>query len=418
MKFLKYLIPLFIICLSVVFFKTYEHAQVPSALYLTWLHDPTHTMTVQWHNEDGENTQVYYQKEGKTTWLAKSGATNKLNQGTFLWGTLFVHSVELTDLEPDTVYVFRLGLHDKLYRFRTMPDDTSGRPVHFVVGGDVYQDDIFRFKKMNDQVAKLDPDFVVIGGDIAYTRGHNAFLKGRYFEIKRWQTFFKAWKNQMVTSDGRLIPMVVVIGNHDLESSHPDPRVKPVLFYEFFAMPEPFVAYRTLDYGNYLSLFLLDTGHTYPISGNQTRWLQGALAESQLPHKMAVYHVSAYPSVYDFNKGNRKLIRKHWVPLFEQYGVKTAFEHHDHAFKRTYRIKEGKVDPDGVLYLGDGAWAIDVRQPRKAESAWYLAKTQAINFVYFVSLQQSTQVVQAIDNKGNIFDQVISEESLVSQAHH
>ncbi len=406
MKFLKFFAPLVVIVIAVIFFKTYESAKVPSALYLTWLHDPTHTMTVQWHNEDGENTQVYYQKEGESTWHAKVAASHQVANGTLLWGTLFVHTAELTELQPDTVYAFRLGTHDVLYRFRTMPDTTLGRPVRFVVGGDLYQDNLSRFKKMNGQVAKMDPDFVVLGGDIAYTRGHSAFLKGRYFEIKRWQTFFKAWKNQMVTSDGRLIPALVAIGNHDLESSHPDPRVKSVLFYEFFAMPELFTAYRTLDYGNYLSLFLLDTGHTYPISGKQTKWLQSALAQSDMPHKMAVYHVSAYPSVYDFNKGNRKLIRKHWVPLFEQYGVKTAFEHHDHAFKRTYRIKEGKVDPNGVLYLGDGAWAIDVREPRKAESTWYLEKTQAINFVYLVTLQGATQIVQAIDNNGITFDQI------------
>ncbi len=414
MKRLKFFAPLLVLCAALLFFKAQGNSHAPSALYLTWMHDPTTTMTIQWHNEDTEQAQVFYQKEGETNWHTQAGSAHKLKQGTLLLGALFVHTAELTGLSPDSIYLLRIGDDQKLYRFRTMPQDTA-RPVHFVVGGDVYQDDVARFKQMNGQVAKLDPDFVVLGGDIAYTRGHTtilgtlakAFQIGRYYEIKRWQTFFKAWTDQLITSDGRLIPLVVTIGNHDLESTHPDPRVKPVLFYEMFALPDPFVAYRALDYGNYLSLIFLDTGHTYPIKGAQTEWLQGALAaRGDMPHKIAVYHVAAYPSVYDYNKGQRKQIRSNWVPLFEQYGVKTAFEHHEHAFKRTHRIKEGKIDPDGVLYLGDGAWAINLRQPRAADSAWYLAKTAKCNFVYLVSLQGATQVVQAIDNNGLIFDEV------------
>jgi hypothetical protein len=56
------------------------------------------------------------------------------------------------------------------------------------------------------------------------------------------------------------------------------------------------------------------------------------------------------------------LIREHWCPLFDEYGVQLAFEHHDHAYKRTYPIRKGTVDPRGVVYLGDGAWGVTVRK--------------------------------------------------------
>jgi acid phosphatase type 7 len=389
-----------------LFGYVWHKPSVPSALYLTWLHDPTSTMTIQWHNKDDPSSVILFQKEGEQEWLRQEGHSKVLPNATLLFGNVFVHTVELVSLASDTNYSFKIGENPTVYRFRTMPK-TSGRPLFFVVGGDVYQDDVLKFKKMNREVAHRDPDFVILGGDIAYTRGHGAFLKGRYFEIKRWQTFFKAWQEQMITSDGRLIPLIVVIGNHDLESTHPDPRKKPVLFYEFFAMPEPLISYRTLDFGSYLSLILLDTGHTYPIAGAQTAWLEKTLSEREhIPHKMAVYHVSAYPSVYDYNKGNRRHIRRHWVPLFERYQVRTAFEHHDHAFKRTFRLKEGKIDPEGVLYLGDGGWAVMPRQVRSPLETWYLEKAAAVNFVYLVALQNEKGIVQAIDIRGRIFDEV------------
>lgn len=405
-KLLGFLFPLLLLSIGTLILA-WGPSSSPSALYLTWLHDPTTTMTVQWHTEEKENTKVYFQKEGEALWKESSGSSHLLGQATLLFGDLFVKTAELTDLQPDTVYAFRVGTDKKIYRFRTMQKEPA-RPIHFVVGGDVYQDDVAAFKKMNAQVAQMDPDFVVLGGDIAYARGHGAWLKGRYFEIRRWKTFFKAWKEQMVTSDGRVIPLLVAIGNHDLESTHPDPRKKPVLFFEFFAMSEPYMSYRALDYGNYLSLILLDTGHAYPIAGTQTDWLKETLSQRQnIQQKMAIYHVSAYPSVYGFDKGNRKKIRSNWVPLFDEYGVQTVFEHHEHAFKRSYRIKGGKLDPNGVLYLGDGSWAVTPRVPVEAKERWYLAKTDSLNFVYLVSLQGETGVAQAISSSGTTFDQAL-----------
>ncbi|MBI2742811.1 MAG: fibronectin type III domain-containing protein [Chlamydiales bacterium] len=403
---MKKLLAATFVILGVAIFSLWQKGEgSPSALYLTWLHDPATTMTVQWHSEKEEQPRVYYKSESEGSWHEACGAAHVVGQATLIWGDLRVNTVELTQLNPDTVYAFRLGESEEIYRFRTMPQNPT-RPIHFVVGGDVYQDEILLLKKMNSQVAKMDPDFIVIGGDIAYARGRNYLFKGRYFEIKRWKTFFTAWKEQMATSDGRLIPLVVAIGNHDLESTHPNPRVKPVLFYEFFAMSEPYTSYRTLNYGSYLSLTLLDTGHTYPIRGEQTSWLENTLkANEKMQHKMAVYHVSAYPSVYNYDKGNRKQIRRYWTPLFDQYGVKTVFEHHDHAFKRTHRLKQGKIDPDGTLYFGDGAWAVNLRTPNPADKLWYLAKTDSRNFVYLVSLDGPVGVVQAIDNEGTIFDE-------------
>ncbi len=275
----------------------------------------------------------------------------------------------------------------------------------FVVGGDAYFY-LAKLRKMNRQIAARDPDFVVVGGDIAYTNGTRAVLKGKGWEIKRWRTFLKEWKEQMVTSDGRLIPIVPVLGNHDIKAIALNPKEELFLFYELFALPEKGVSYRTLDAGNYLSLFLLDTGHTYHIEGLQAKWLEKSLAAREnVSYKMAAYHIGAYPSVYSFHGRTPKKIRSEWSPLFERYHMNAAFEHHNHAYKRTYRMKDGKIDPDGVLYLGDGSWGVS---PRKPKRMWYLEAAAQTNAVCLVTLRPKECRVEAVDNQGDVIDSVLT----------
>ncbi len=49
--------------------------------------------------------------------------------------------------------------------------------------------------------------------------------------------------------------------------------------------------------------------------------------------------VAAYPGVRDINDPLSKLIRDLWTPLFEEAGIRLAFEHHEHAFKVTHPMR-------------------------------------------------------------------------------
>lgn len=352
----------------------------PAALYLSWMHDPTTTMTIQWLANGGVS-EVYCERGG--SWVKAEGSYREVGTGTR------VHVVELTGLEPDTTYAFRI--EEKEYRFKTMPKDLGS--IKFAVGGDAYFYPI-PFRKMNVQVAKQDPDFVVMGGDIAYTKSYLKLFGPN--ELERWQQFFQSWKEDMVTSDGRLIPIIAVVGNHDVDRGNP----KRELFYAMFAFPDPYVSYRTLDFGSYLSLILLDTGHTYSV-GSQTEWLENALQAEAL-YKIPIYHVAAYPSYYSFEAKTSHKIREDWVPLFEKYGVKTVFENHNHCYKRTYKLKNGKVDEEGIVYFGDGAWGVPPRQTKKG--VWYLAQAMSVNCFYLVTMDKNNYVIEAKTNDGKVID--------------
>lgn len=371
-------------------------AKGPSVLYLTWMHDPTTTMTVQWHTTSTDSiSQVSYRKKGEKEW--------KLREGTYthiLKTNLYVHTVELDELAPGEEYQFRLVGKKGTYRFRTLPQDLS-RSVRFVVGGDAYFY-LSVLRRMNQRIAACDPDFVVVGGDIAYTNGRRAIFKGKGWEIKRWRTFLKEWKQQMVTSDGRMIPLVPVLGNHDVKGTMLSLMQQHFLFYELFAMPEKGTPYRAFDAGNYLSLFLLDSGHSFHVDGMQSKWLREVLSQREnVAYKMAAYHIAGFPSVYPYRGATSKLIRKNWSPLFERYHLNVAFEHHNHAYKRTFPIKGDKIDPDGVIYMGDGSWGVTPRKPKKL---WYLANTAQTNAVCMVTLSPELCLVEALNIQGDVID--------------
>lgn len=375
-----------------------EDLKAPSVLYLTWMHDPSTTMTVQWHTkETDQSSRVLYRKIGASEWLEKEGSFNPLQKAKIL-----VHTVELDGLEPNTDYQFSLAGRKEEYLFQTLPKSLS-RSVKFIIGGDAYVS-LSTLRKMNAQIASQSPDFVVVGGDIAYTNGRRAIYKGEGWELNRWSIFLEEWTSMMVTKEGKRIPMMVVLGNHDIKQTMLAPMPQHFLFYELFALEEKGKPYRVFDAGDYLSLFLLDTGHTYHIEGQQAQWLKKNLFyRENVPYKMAAYHIGAYPSVYSFKGAVPKKIRSEWSPLFEKYRLNVAFEHHNHAYKRTFPMKDGRIDPEGVIYMGDGSWGISPRKPKKM---WYLNVAERTNAVCLITLSADKGIIEGLNLKGEIIDSV------------
>lgn len=380
----------------------------PPAVYLTWQRDPTTTMTVHWHTivempegevfdlgaevDDPPPSIVQHRlRGGDGGWTSTSGTSHVLPHSNRL-----VHTVELTDLEPGTDYDFRPGENAAVFSFRTMPRDTT-EPVRFVTGGDTLHRREY-FEAVNIQAARLDPMFTLFGGDLAYADGNPE-------RVDRWYLWFDVYKRTMVTSDGRLIPVVVAIGNHEVRGGyHGTPEQIP-FFLNLFAMPgDP--TYAALDFGDYMSVLLLDTDHMHPIDGPQTGWLARKLVELRrrgVPHIFPVYHVPAYPSVRNYEGSRSARIREHWVPLFEEFGVNVAFENHDHAYKRTHPLRGGEIDSRGVVYLGDGCWGVGLREADPTR--WYLERAEDVRHLILVTIHGRHQHFLVVDEEGNIVDE-------------
>jgi hypothetical protein len=367
----------------------------PSTLFLTWQRDPTTTMTVQWVGTLGEtaDTTVAYATSLAGPWQGQPPKVRPYPQTDFK-----VFRAELTGLEPGTDYHFRIGKSSPLYRFRTMPARATDA-IHFISGGDCGVN--AHTVANNLQAARQDPMFAVVGGDLGYD-------DGRSVEISL--AFLRNYSKQMVGRGGRLIPMVSCIGNHEVDGGYDKPRAQAPFFYALFDGLFRDTGFATLDFGDYLSLVLLDTGHTSPIGGDQADWLEKTLkARADHPHVIVVNHVPAYPShrVVPSGKsgprGNGEGNRKHWVPLFQKYRVPVVLEHHEHNFKRTRPLLDGAAHDNGVLYLGDGSWG-RLRPEYATERMPYL---ELANRDYHLSLhriQGQERFHLALDDQGRVMD--------------
>jgi hypothetical protein len=64
---------------------------------------------------------------------------------------------------------------------------------------------------MNKRAGALDPDFAMLGGDLAYANGVSA---------TRWVDWLQSWMKNCVGKDRRIIPFVIGIGNHEVKGGY------------------------------------------------------------------------------------------------------------------------------------------------------------------------------------------------------
>jgi acid phosphatase type 7 len=402
-------------------------ANRPDTLFLTWQQDPCTTMTIQWIAAAGE-TEVRYRARSSSDWsyapkavvrpfpvveLPKPAPKAKpfyipdeieiapYPKGPFVpTGPVDanVFRVELTGLTPGTEYEFTIGAGTAINRFRTMPAKAT-RTFSFISGGDC---GVNAHAIANNTIAAAqDPMFALVAGDLGYDNGISGDTAIQ---------FIRNYSTTMIDSQGRLIPMLVTIGNHEVRGSYGKTLKDATFFTPLFDGLFRENSYASLDFGDYLRLVLLDTGHAAPISGEQTQWLDETLAaRSGAPHLIVANHVPAYPSYRSsegkgdkFGTGEEQ--RKHWCPLFEKHQVDVVLEHHDHTFKRTKPLKGGRVDEaTGIVYLGDGSWG-KLRVAKRPEDRGYLDLTSTDYHITLHRLEGERRYHLALGETGKVLD--------------
>lgn len=288
--------------------------------------------------------------------------------------------VQLSELQPNQTYYFRVGLSknggspdlddsdteddfSSEYHFTTIPASNA----RIAAGGDVG-----RRPEAVDLLKGSAPfraNLMVFGGDISYANN---------FETCYWawdeflQNIADAYE---AVEKGLLTPMVLATGNHDAGGYQPDSKKIHFLTKWFNQQDESVTpnerrTYHSHHWNNTL-LLSADSGHSASVDGEQKDWLVEQLKEANKPgpsyraNRMATYHVPAYPSIRAFDTPLSVIVRENWVPVWDEYKMGLALENHDHAYKRTFLLKDNKqVDTatGGTLYVGDGAWGAKVRE--------------------------------------------------------
>jgi hypothetical protein len=365
----------------------------PDTLFLTWQRDPSTSMTIQWLGmETLADMSIRYSVLNDSEMVTAKTITKP-----FPSTDLRVYRCELNGLKPGTEYKFQIGKAFPSYRFRTMPSKVTDE-FRFITGGD---SGIGEHALATNRLAALqNPNFVLLAGDLAYDNGKSP---------ETFAQFLKNYSKAMYDSEHRMIPMLGCLGNHEVINGYNAKREDCPHFLSVFDGLFADQTYNSLDFGDYLSLVLMDTGHISPVIGAQTDWLEKTLRERQeRPHLLVANHVPAYPSYrapegVDGKKGTGEDQRKHWSPLFERYKVDAVLEHHDHTFKRSHPITDGRIDRNGVVYLGDGSWG-KLRAPKTPEERPYLAKVDQAYHMTLHSLQGDSRFHIAITDEGRVAD--------------
>ena len=321
--------------------------------------------------------------------------------------TRYVYVAHLTDLTAGVTYKFIAGSsshgYSKEMYFHTIGsehklEEGEVHRLRMVVGGDMGVNEHAAHLLAHMHALSPAPDFIVVGGDLAYDNAACAC-----YHV--YDKFLKQWTDAFVNNT--LIPILPIVGNHDaggwLRGSF---STKALYFYYFpffvenfkrreralfsSTKREGFDQDRLLDQGNELGevtgpqvevirnmqrgggravlqledlsrasyrlhtiahagliFFALDSDQISSVEGAQRDWLEKHLKYShssiaRTPLRMAGYHDPMYPAKVagtTVNAERQENMRFQWVPLFDQFEVQFAYEFHNHQYKRTFPLK-------------------------------------------------------------------------------
>ncbi len=310
----------------------------PDQIRLSWEDDATATLTIAWRTVDaGVTESVCHFGETAAHGQQATGTTY-----TFANATGLHHKVQITGLEPRTVYHLSCGdggahmFGDRT--FITAPDvDDVCEPVRFVVLGDsrsqIDNGASILWSTVMDAATDEVPDFVVFTGD--------AIAEGDHVD-DGWDDWFDR------SHDIGDYPMLIVWGNHDHRGGSPYPQLFHLPVNDASGTDD----FWQLRYG-YLHLFGLDT-EEQPLA-MQSPWLEENLAATDALWKFAFFHESAYSS--GTTHGSNDDVIDAFCPSFDAHHLDVAFQSHDHTYERTKPIYNGATAGNynlGTMYIVSG----------------------------------------------------------------
>lgn len=310
------------VVLTTLFWWQTTEAATPRQIVLTIQENPQTSMTITWRTDhEGADSRLAYSVTGEDSFVEAMAETSTFEE-TKAW----IHSVKLNNLKPATSYTVIVetdGVKADAFTFRTAPSESED--LIFVIGADAQhlQTQMDVIKEVFKKAASEDPDLFIYSGD---------FVNAELSEYE-WDLFFDLWHDVMITEEGRRIPLVPTIGNHEVVAGFGGTKDLAVYYYNRLKLPQP-ETYHVTQYGPDFTIISLDSNHTSTIE-EQIDWLETTLETHQESLWTLVhYHVGSW---WGGDLLDAK-IRSYLVPLFEEYGVDIVHSGHYHTYYRTPRI--------------------------------------------------------------------------------
>jgi Purple acid Phosphatase, N-terminal domain/Calcineurin-like phosphoesterase len=337
----------------------------PAQVRVIWWHDPHTSATISWSTavETRSNRALLTSEAGVE--LSFDSARDGVFSGSEEDDDgVYFHHARVTGLTPSTDYSLVLesdGERSREFRFRTAPDDE--RAFTLLYGGDsrtVHQN--------RQRVNRMISGFVAREEQlVAFVHGGDYVTDGKIWgQWKLWLSHHEL----CTTEDGRLLPIVPARGNHD----------RGVLYDEVFDDPGGAgLNYGSTRIGASLAIVTLNTNIS--TAGGQALWMEARLPELRAENRwlLAQYHRPMWPALKSPSPA-----KPLWVPLFEANDIDLVMESDGHVLKRTVPIREGKFDPTGVTYIGEGGLGAPLREPRR--DLWYFQEPGFVGTGLHISL--------------------------------
>jgi acid phosphatase type 7 len=324
------------------------------------------------------------------------------------------HFVPLTGLDADTEYDYQVEspeAQSSVNTFRTLPEtkaDGTSDPFTMVAYGDNRSNPDLHERVINQIISDGIPSLVVSSGDLVYS-GRDSIRWFREFLIPADRLFSAA-------------PVMISLGNHDLDTSTPSPRSLAQWWLDRFSFPgQP----TDVGYGRWFSyeaggIHLIHLDSTEPDNMDQLAWLKADLKSPesvQADFIMAVFHHPPYSSG---GHGSNENVREVWETLLMEHGVDLVFNGHNHFYQRTLPSYGGgpvvetlptkngvdfiQTGSGGVVYLITGGGGAPLYTPKPADFVAVNAKQRHFIRVEYVPGEVHCTV---INEDGMVIDEFI-----------
>jgi 3',5'-cyclic AMP phosphodiesterase CpdA len=387
----------------------------PDRIVVTFAGDPARTLAVNWRTDasapvamaeiaratpDARFDLVARRETARTEPLTletarHANAVLKLDDNAGL-KPVHYHSVLFKDLEPDTLYAYRVagadGIWSEWFQVRTAPE---AGPVKFLYLGDAQNGILSHWSRTVRAAYAKAPDarFILHAGDLVNTAS-------RDYE---WAQWFKA-----VGFIHGMIPAVPVTGNHEYFRTGADAasaqRLLSILWRPQFLLPEEETLPQSLRetvyrvaYSKDVHVFVLDT--TSAEIKPQAEWLDRALAASTARWKIVSFHHPIFSSGRD---RDNKALRDLLLPVLTTRDVDLVLQGHDH----TYARGAVRQTPERIAGGGRGGglgpmFVNSVSGPKQYEWSQGRWSAYAEHGVSLDKLGENTQFFQVIDINGD-----------------
>jgi hypothetical protein len=344
---------------------------VPAILIQPYLQLPRpHSIRILWETSIKSPSRVEF------------GLSPKLGHSADGADEVYIHEVELAELNPATTYYYRVrsgDLRSEVFSFKTAPP-LGTREWRMVLFGDSRSNPAV-LRKLAERIAGEKVDLMVHSGDIV--------VNGRVHDL---------WRKEFFDPLGPLAqstPWISSIGNHELDSEN---------YYNYVSLPGNERHYG-FDFCN-AHFICLDSSAPYEKGRDkQTRWLTEHLAEQRdATWTFAVFHHGLFSAHV-----NRPIhpLRWEWGPIFldpanHVDGVLTG---HDHFYARNYRMgRVGDEPQPGVLFLTSAGGGAPLYRSTQRD---YIAREKAAWHFTLFEFRGDEVRLTAVDLAGAVIDSYV-----------